>query len=45
MDDTLKAQIIHMINDTYLCELCYKYTGYLRVSMHDLINHLIDQYG
>ncbi len=45
MDDALKAQVIDTINDTYLCELRNKYTGYLGVSTRDLFDHLLDRYG
>ena len=45
MDDALKAQIIDTIDDTYLCELRNKYTGYLGISTRDLIDHLLDRYG
>jgi hypothetical protein len=29
MDDALKSQVINTINDTYICEMQNKYTGYL----------------
>jgi len=45
MDDALKAQVIDTINDTYLCELRNKYTGYLGISTRDLFDHLLDRYG
>ena len=45
MDDALKGQIIDIIEDTYLCELCNKCTGYLGVTTRDLLDHLIDGYG
>jgi hypothetical protein len=45
MDDALKSQVIDTINDTYLCELRNKYTGYMGVSTRDLIDHLLDCYG
>lgn len=45
MDDAIKAQIIDSINDTYLCELRNKYTGYMGVTARDLIDHLLDRYG
>jgi hypothetical protein len=45
MDDALKTQIIDTINDTYLCELQNKYTGYLGISTRDLFDHLLDHYG
>jgi hypothetical protein len=42
MDNAIKSQIIDSINDTYLCELRNKYTGYMGVSSRDLIDHLLD---
>jgi hypothetical protein len=45
MDDALKAQVIDTIQDTYLCEMRNKYTGYLGVTTRDLLDHLLDQYG
>jgi hypothetical protein len=45
MDDALKAQVIDAINDTYLCEMRHKYTGYLGITTRDLIDHLLDRYG
>jgi hypothetical protein len=45
IDSALKTQIIDAIEDTYLCELRNKYTGYLGVTAQDLTDHLLDQYG
>ena len=45
MDDAIKSQIIDSVDDTYLCELRNKYTGYMGVSSRDLIDHLLDRYG
>jgi hypothetical protein len=45
MDDAIQSQVIDTINDTYLCELRNKYTGYLGVSTRDLFDHLLDRYG
>jgi hypothetical protein len=45
MDDELKAQVIDTINDTYLCELHNKHTGYLGISTCNLFNLLLDGYG
>jgi len=45
MDDALKAQVIDTINDTYICELRNKYTGYLGITTRDLLDHLLDRYG
>ena len=45
MDDALKAQLIDSVDDTYLCEVRNKYTGYLGINNRDLIDHLLDRYG
>jgi hypothetical protein len=45
MNDALKSQVIDTINDTYLCELRNKYTGYLGVSIRYLFDHLLNRYG
>jgi uncharacterized protein (DUF433 family) len=45
MDAALKAQVIDTIQDTYICELRNKYTGYLGVTTRDLLDHLLDRYG
>ena len=45
MDDALKAQLINIVNDTYLCEVHNKYTGYFGITTRDLINHILDRYG
>ena len=45
MEDALKTQVIDTVNDTYLCELRNKYTGYMGVSTRDLFDHLLDRYG
>ena len=45
MDDALKLQVINTIDNTYLCKLRNKYTGYLGISARDLFNHLLDRYG
>ena len=45
MDDALKTQIIDTVEDTYLCEMRHKYTGYLGVKTRDLLDHLLDRYG
>jgi hypothetical protein len=45
MDNALKAQVIDTIDDTYICELCIKYKGYLVITTWYLINHLLDWYG
>jgi hypothetical protein len=45
MDAALKTQIMDAIEDSYLCELRNKYTGYFGVTARDLIDHLLDRYG
>jgi hypothetical protein len=45
MDNALKAQVINTIQETYLCEIRNKYTGYFGVTSRDLLNHLLDRYG
>jgi hypothetical protein len=45
MDSALKTQIIDTIEDTYLCELRNKYTGYLGVTARYVIDYLLDRYG
>jgi hypothetical protein len=45
MDGALKTQVINTIQDTYLSEMRNKYTGYLGVTTHDLLDHLLDRYG
>jgi hypothetical protein len=45
MDNALKSQVIDTINNTYLCELRNKYTGYMKISTRDLFDHLLDRYG
>ena len=45
MDDALKAQVIDTIDDTYICEMRNKYTGYLGITTRDLVDHLLDRYG
>jgi hypothetical protein len=45
MDNALKAQVIDTIQDTYLCDMRNKYTGYLGVTTRGLLDHLLDRYG
>jgi cell division septum initiation protein DivIVA len=45
MDDALKSQVIDTINDTYICEMRNKYTGYLGITTRDLLDHILDRYG
>jgi hypothetical protein len=45
MDDTLKAQVIDTIQDTYISEMRNKYTGYSGVTTRDLLDHLLDRCG
>jgi hypothetical protein len=46
MDNALKSHIIGTISDTYICEMRNKYdTGYyLKVTMRDLLDHLLGQH-
>ena len=45
MHEALKNQVIDTIEYMYLKELKNKYTSFPRVRYHDVIEHLIDQYG
>ena len=45
MDKFLKHQIIETIGDTYIAELCKKYTGTMGIKKINLVHHLIDRYG
>ena len=45
MDDALKGQVVDTIDETYICEIRNKYTGYLGVTTRDLLDHLLDRYG
>ena len=44
MDESLKNQAINAIEDIYLKGLKNKYTGFLGVTCHDLLEHLTDKY-
>ena len=44
MNDTLKAQIINTIDETYLSKKQNKYTAYLGSTARDLVTHLLDRY-
>ena len=45
MEDALKSIIVDAVNEVYIGELRNKYTGYLGITAHDLLNHLLDRYG
>ena len=45
MDEALKNQVIYTSKYTYLKELKNNYTSFLRVTCHDLLEHLLDRYG
>ena len=45
MQELLKAQIQEAVDDVYTRQLKNKYTGYLGVTIRDLIDHLLDRYG
>jgi hypothetical protein len=45
MDDALKAQVIDTIQDTSVCEMRNKYTGYLGVTSLNLLDYLLNRYG
>jgi hypothetical protein len=45
MNDALKTQIIDAVADTYLGALRNGYTGYMRVTPRDLLDHLLERYG
>ena len=44
MDEAIKNQAIDSTKDTYLKESNNKYTGFLGVTFHDLLEHLTDKY-
>ena len=44
MDEAIKNQAIDSTKDTYLKESNNKYTGFLGVTFHDLLEHLLDCY-
>ena len=44
MDETFKHQIIETIEDTYIAELCNKYTGFMLFKTIDLVHLLMDIY-
>ena len=41
----LKHQTIETIEDTYISELCNKYTVFMGVKTINLVYHLMDKYG
>ena len=45
MENALKSIIIDAVNKVYIGELRNKYTGYLGITAHDLLDHLLDRYG
>eukprot|EP00957_Ditylum_brightwellii_P051483 3903229-Ditylum_brightwellii.AAC.1 len=45
MQELLKAQIHEAVDDVYIRQLKNKYIGHLGVSICDLLDHLLDQYG
>eukprot|EP00957_Ditylum_brightwellii_P198469 15125971-Ditylum_brightwellii.AAC.1 len=45
MQELLKVQLQEAVDDVYIKQLKNKYTGYLGVSICDLLNHLLDWYG
>ena len=45
MDKAIKQQIVNADDNTYVTYLSYNHTGYLGVTTHDLLDHLIDWYG
>ena len=44
MDEALKYQEIQTTGDTYITELCNKYTGFMWVKTIYLFHHLMDIY-
>ena len=40
MEVSLKSIIIDVVNEVYISELHNKYTGYLRITAHDLLYRL-----
>lgn len=45
MDDSLKKQVVNSNKYKYFKELKNKYTGFLRITCHNLLKHLLNQYG
>ena len=45
MGDALKSIIIDAVDEVYIGELWNKYTGYLGITAHDLLDCLLDRYG
>ena len=43
-DRAIKNQVIDTVKDMYLKELNNEYTGFLGVTCHDLLKHLINRY-
>ena len=44
MEKALKNQVIESTKDTYLKEFKKKYTSFLGVMCHDLLEHLLNEY-
>ena len=44
MDNALKLIIVESVNPLYIQELSHQYTGFLGVTTHDIITHLLTQY-
>ena len=45
MEKVLKNMVIGSVEDTYLKDLNNKYTGFLRVTCHDILVNLTNHYG
>ena len=45
MNYALKTQLLYAVEDPYVSELCYRYTGYMGVTTHDLLDNMMDQYS
>ena len=43
MDDALKTQLLDAVEDRYVRELRNRYTGYMGVTTHKLLDHLMDR--
>ena len=45
MEDSLKSLIIDSVDYVYIGKLRNKYTGYLGITAHNILDHLLDWYG
>ena len=45
MDEALTHKTFETTEDTYITELCNKYTGFMGVKSIDLVHHLMNRYG